>query len=191
MLDIRDSMLTVRSRSFPLPSSQDLGVDFLENRPSPFQKHTQNCVFDPDKQQFAPKDQFASFADTVFNDATSADNKVQLENTRTSLQAAIQAFKDQHDQKDKKNAKATTLTISDGSTWSDVIAAVRAAEETYLKDESPTGKIRKAFRKVEEHSRSIQPFLGMLPDGEYKTLCGGLTLILKVEHCYCVPNFTN
>ncbi|KAJ4291996.1 hypothetical protein N0V90_009895 [Kalmusia sp. IMI 367209] len=169
-------MLAVRSKTFPLPSSQGLEVDFLENRPSDFQKPGSACVFDANRQQFTPKDNVERFKDTIFQNDTSRGNQIQLKHTQDSLQAAIQTLKDK---KGKKNDEIAAFNLSEARTWGDVVTAVQAAEETYLKDDSPTGKIRKAFRKVEDNAKSMQPFLGMLPEGEYKTLCGGLTLILK------------
>lgn len=173
-------MIPSRSTTFPLPSSQGFEVDFLQNRPSPFQRQASDCIFQPDKQQFAPRTKANLFKDTVFGDTSNASNQKQLKHTQDSLQAAIRALKSN---KSKNDAMIATFDICEAGSWTDVIAAVKEAEEKYLRDDSPTEKIRKAFRKVEDNSKSIQPFLGMLPDGEYKILCGGLTLILKARSC--------
>lgn len=169
------------SETFPLPSMQGLEIDFLENRSSNFEKHVDGCKFDTNKQKFTPISNDVMLKDVVFSNSSSKENRTRLKNTHELLLAAIQSLKEREGH---KNAHIAAFDISQSRTWEDVIAAVKAAEEKYLQDDSTTGKIRKAFRQVEDNASSIQPFIGMLPDGEYKTLCGGLTLILKVRY-YC------
>lgn len=177
-------MLGARASTFPLPSRQTLEVDFLENRPSEFRRTAANCIFDTDKRQFAPLIPVGTVQTVSFEQDASEESEIQLRHTHDSFRTAVEALKETAA---SKNKTVATFQLSNAHSWGEVAKAAKDAEETYLKADSPTSKVRSAFRRIEKNAKSIKPFLGMLPDGEYKTLAGGLTLVLSVclSQCRC------
>jgi len=171
------------SNHFPLPSSHGVEVDFLQNQPFEFQDIGNNCVYDTNTQEFIARTSIIAATIVESHEEGTNHNKVRLTRTHDCLVAAIQTL---NTAKQKKSNKQVVLSLSEATCWEDVIAAVKGAQGKYLQKDSPSSKVRAAFRKVEDNAKSIQPFLGLLPDGQYKTLCGGLTLVLEVCYLYFV-----
>jgi len=170
-------MLTTKSHTFPLPSQQSIEVDFIENRQGGLQRAgiEQSCTFDTERRKFVSQTVVgASFYDEQLELA----NPLELQETRDNLQKAIDHLKDH---KAKKSQKIANFCLSDAHCWTDIVRIVTEAEASYLKDDTTSRKVRKAFRKLGENAKSIKPFVGLLPDGNYKTLCGGLNLVLTVS----------
>ncbi|KAF2647421.1 hypothetical protein K491DRAFT_310216 [Lophiostoma macrostomum CBS 122681] len=167
-------MLVTRSRTFPLPSEQSIEIDFIENRDIDLNLtgRERKCTFDTERKKFVPQ---ATFRETVFDGVSEPAIRLELQGTQDSLIAAIEKLKGA---KGKSSTKIASFHISDAHCWNDVIKIVAEAEQDYLEDESLSGKVRKAFRRIGDDAKSIKPFINLLPDGNYKTLCGGLTLIL-------------
>lgn len=113
-----------------------------------------------------------------FDEVTEQINPLELQRTQDDLKSAIEKLKEQ---KGKKCDRIAKFHLADAHSWSDVVRIVTEAEETYLKDDTASGKVRRAFRRLGDNAKSIKPFIGLLPEGNYKTLCGGLTLVLTVS----------
>ncbi|KAI9695093.1 MAG: hypothetical protein M1820_008918 [Bogoriella megaspora] len=156
--------------AMPLPSTQPLAVDFLQNR------RNTGLKFDPQKQHFvAELREPAPWEATPDALALHKENGLELVEMTSSFTSAIQEL-----QKKKANEPAIArFSFKDARDWGDVDSILRSAKKNYLDKDSLSGKIRKMFRSIGKNGKSIQSFIGLLPDGNYKTLCGGLTLILS------------
>lgn len=160
--------------SIPRPSAQPLEVDYLQNRLEDDQYA--NTAFDVEKQQFVPQKQTAALRSVSFDLLPEEDHDLQVARTTQSFKNAIEILK-----KKKGKEKAISKFSFDGATsWNDINQIMKTAEIEYLDEDSASGKIRKFFRRIGSNGKSIQSFVGLLPDGNYKTLCGGITLVLKV-----------
>lgn len=172
------------SDEIPLPSQQPLAVDFIEN-------HTLVCrdsngtlpaKYDSNKQKFVRRRQKAAVRQQSLTFDTNLEqettNALALSATEDSFSRAVEHLKSKKG--DKKEISSFRL-LSDSHSWDEVLQVVQKAESAYSADEGAGGKFRKVFRRLGDNAKSVQPFVGMLPDGSYKTLCGGLTLILTVR----------
>ncbi|KAL4795302.1 hypothetical protein BDV19DRAFT_389434 [Aspergillus venezuelensis] len=66
--------------------------------------------------------------------------------------------------------------ISQMHSWEDVFAALREAENHY----NNSSKLRKFFRKGASKSEAIEPFVELIPGGDYTSvICAGIQFILK------------
>jgi hypothetical protein len=170
----------------PLPSQQPIEVDFIKHRVAEYRDINGKlpAKYDANKQQFVKRARRVTFrsesAPTSF-DLTPEEIKASelaLVSTTDSFNKAISELQARNKKKDDI-AKFTLL--SDCHDWNEVSEVLQDAVKKYEDTESISGKFRRAFRRVGDNSKSIQSFVGLLPDGSYKTLCGGLTLILTVS----------
>lgn len=165
---------------FPSPSRQPLAVDFIENRDTDLRDPAGElpCKFDTERQKFVPKPVSNLDAQnmTHITDLELEQSNLHLMRTTESFSNAISMLKS----KESKNEKIQHFTLSDCDNWEEVIRTMDLAVKQYESRDTKSGKFRSAFRKFGDHSASIKAFVGLLPDGNYKTLCGGLTLILTV-----------
>jgi hypothetical protein len=104
------------------------------------------------------------------------ESKLRVVATKESFANALSALKKKKS-KDKKIASFDPDSCHD---WNEITELIHVVVKEYHRDDTAWGQIRVAFRCVGANAKSIQSFVGLLPDGEYKTLCGGLTLILTV-----------
>ena len=78
-----------------------------------------------------------------------------------------------------------SIDFTETHTMAQVWEIVDAAEQKQQSKNSKGfwGRLRVAFRKLGDHNKAIEGWLGLLPDeSEYLSiLCGGLKLILKVS----------
>ncbi|KAF2420749.1 hypothetical protein EJ08DRAFT_702341 [Tothia fuscella] len=161
------------SDAIPLPSEQPLEVDYLQNRQRIFSSST--VSFDVKKQQFVPlQPRQSQMAGSSIGAAVVATSCSPLLAASISFGNAVKELQAKRGSK----FKIANFSLEGTHSWEEIKKIIDSAEEGYLKEESASGKIRKVLRKVGDNGKSIQSFLGILPDGSYKTLCGGLTLIL-------------
>ena len=164
---------------FPFPSTQPISVDFIENRDAGFRNAEGDlqCKFDPIRQTFVPR---PVVPDTALEDQEAAleESKLQVVATTESFVKAISALK----KKKSKEKKIASFDLDSCHDWKDITLLIQEVVKDYHKDDSTRGRLRGQFRRVGDNAKSIQTFVGLLPDGEYKTLCGGLMLILTVSH---------
>ncbi|KAF2232926.1 hypothetical protein EV356DRAFT_578003 [Viridothelium virens] len=166
--------MSASRQEIPLPSEQPLEVDYLQNRQYHY-KNT-NVTFDVERQHFVPNplepDQHRLPFDSL---VLSRENELQLARTTSSFTKAVKEL-----QKRKgSEVEIGKFSFEGAHNWNEVDEIVKSAEGKYLKKDSVSGKIRAMFRKIGSNGKSLQSFVGLLPDGNYKTLCGGLTLILS------------
>jgi hypothetical protein len=187
MTTLSSSPVAEENLELPLPSDQPLEVDFIENRVTEYQdvNGKQPAKFDVGTQRFVERAHRITFrstgAGTSFDLAPDEvqENALALVATTESFTQAITELKSKNKKKDEI---ANFSLLSECHSWDEVAGVLQRAERTYEDKDSVSGKVRKAFRRVGDHSKSIQSFVGLLPDGNYKTLCGGLTLVLTVSN---------
>jgi hypothetical protein len=166
--------------SFPSPSRQPLAVDFIENRNTDVLDTVGEllCTFDVERQKFIPK--IASLAHDhnamSLTDVELEESNMHLVKTTENFANTINMLKS----KDSQSTAVKNFSLSACDNWEEVMRTMDLAAKQYESRDTKSGKFRSAFRKFGEHSASIKAFVGLLPDGNYKTLCGGLTLILSV-----------
>ncbi|KAF2733938.1 hypothetical protein EJ04DRAFT_553012 [Polyplosphaeria fusca] len=156
-----------RANTIPRPSEQPPEVDYLQNRQDDYQS-----PFDVGRQEFIP--QPVRTRTVSWDLAPPREDQQQLVATTESFARAVERLK----KKKGKESDVAKFNFKDVQNWTDVNQIVRDEEKKYYQDDTVSGKVRKFFRKVGDNGKSIQSFVGLLPDGNYKTLCGGLTLIL-------------
>jgi hypothetical protein len=157
---------------------QPISVDFIENRDAGFRNDQGElpCKFDPSCQKFVARP-VASSAVLDDNAEELRESKLRLVATTESFSNALAILKKKKKSKDKKIANFDLNSCHD---WKDITELIHGVAKEYHKNDTTWDHIRGAFRRVGDNAQSIQSFVGLLPDGEYKTLCGGLTLILTV-----------
>jgi hypothetical protein len=166
--------------SFPTPSQQPLAVDFIEHRKTDLRDFAGElpCNFDVKRQKFVPKP--GPLPDG--RDMTGLE-VVDLEESNLHLAKTTKSFNDAISKLKAEESKGTVIknfALSDCNSWDEVMKTMDMAAKQYEGRDSKLGKVRNAFRRIGDNASSIQAFVGLLPDGNYKTLCGGLTLILTV-----------
>ena len=176
------------SDDLPLVSQQPLEVDYIENRLPDYRDKDGKlpAKFNVEKQKFIPRPLTRTRTPKARNLSLSFDlkpgelqqNQLALDSTTTSFNTAIKQLKAE---KGGKSKIVKFQLLQDCHNWAEVSNAIELAVATHESDASVGGKFRKMFRRVSNHAESIQSFVGLLPDGNYKTLCGGLTLILTVR----------
>ncbi|PSN71370.1 hypothetical protein BS50DRAFT_673933 [Corynespora cassiicola Philippines] len=165
--------LVTTQDSIPRVLEQPLAVDFLQNRQEEF--GALNLPYDASQGRFLVDERsFSAQIARVEKDSLSEEHMLSVRSTTESFHKAVEQLKKEG--KDRKDIKE--FDLNDVKDWNDVTQLVKTAETNYSNDEKKGGKIRKFFRKVGDNGKSIQSFVGLLPDGSYKTLCGGVTLIL-------------
>jgi len=167
---------------FPAPSMQPISVDFIENRYAGF-RNTEgelSCEFDHSLQQFVAPPFAISGVALEDYEAELRDSKLRVVATTQSFENALSSLK----RKKSKDKKIASFDLDSVHDWKEVTDLIQVVVKDYHKDDSTWAHIRGAFRRVGDNAKSIQTFVGLLPDGEYKTLCGGLTLILTVSHLW-------
>jgi len=162
---------------FPAPSMQPISVDFIENRDAGFRNAEGElpCNFDPSSQKFVAAP-FA-FGGAVLDHEEEAlrESKLRVVATKESFAHALAALKSK---KKSKNEAIANFDLNSYHDWEEITEHIDLVVKNSHQDDTTWGHIRRAFRRVGDNATSIQSFVGLLPDGEYKTLCGGLTLIL-------------
>jgi hypothetical protein len=164
--------------AIPRPSEQPLEVDYLQNRHPEYSND--NIVFDPENKKFVPQPLPIAVRRVSFDTLSLRDphaHELQIVRTTESFKNAVERLVKQKS-KDKQLAE---FNLSNVTSWSDVNTIMAGAEKKYANMDSTSGKIRNFFHKIGDNGKSIKSFVGLLPDGNYKTLCGGLTLILSVS----------
>lgn len=164
--------------NFPLVSRQQLSVDFLDNRMPELQDSQGNlpCTFDHEKQLYVARQggQAGEESRRTFEfDEPELENDALLQTEQ--FKAALEEFK-----KKSHDAKVRHFDVEGAHDWRDVLKVVNKARDDYHSTESISGKLRDFFHKIGDRGEAFMPFLKLLPDGNYKTLCGGLELILGV-----------
>ena len=80
-------------------------------------------------------------------------------------------------QKNHEDQSVAAFDIREKCTWDEVFREARFAESQY----KSAGKVRQVFRSVGDHASLIEPWIELIPDGDYgSSLRGGLKLIFKV-----------
>jgi hypothetical protein len=165
---------------FPTPSQQPLAVDFIENRETDLRDFAGDlpCDFDAIRQKFVPKPgQLLSAQDVMHLAAVDLEeSNIHLRKTTESFENAVKALK----ARESKDPAITNFRLGDCNSWEEVMKTMDMAAKQYGSRDTKLGKVCSAFRRIGDNGASIQAFVGLLPDGNYKTLCGGLTLILTV-----------
>jgi hypothetical protein len=179
---------------YPTPSSQSPAVDYLENRSTNFLAVDGDTLlrFDSARDKFVARSSTLSFEESV-NNVTSEELELstrQLSERTNCFHVAIEKLKG--DKKVGGESKIAEFRLSECHDWEHVTEVVQQAVNEYHDTDTKWGSIRAAFRRVGAKAASIQSFVNLLPDGNYKTLCGGLTLILTVSRDeYCCVASTN
>jgi len=171
---------TVNEDGIPLVSKQPVTVDFIEHRISEFRDSRGNlpCRWNVDQEKFVAKqlrEQESDIPLELFEEEI-RKSKMQLTATNESFSYALDKLK-----AESKDKSIALLDLNACHDWEEVAKALEKLTESYHDDKSTWAKVRKIFRNVGDNSKSIQSFVHLLPDGQYKTLTGGLTLILTVR----------
>jgi len=165
---------------FPALSMQPISVDFIENRDAGFRNAEGElpCNFDPSSQKFVVPPFAVGGAVLDHEEEALRESKLRVVATTESFAHALAALKAK---KKSKNQAIANFDLNSCHDWEGITEHIDLVVENYHQDDTTWGHIRRAFRRVGDTATSIQSFVGLLPDGEYKTLCGGLTLILTVR----------
>lgn len=171
----------------PVPSQQPLAVDFIENRLTYRTAQVELPVrFDTRKQKFVDREvqlQTTTVSLNVNNEEL-LETQLALEKTNENFKRAVKAFlQKKRDKAKKKLTKGPAIVRFDVEAihdWKGACQALESAISEYENDKTVSGKLRGTFRRISNKADSMKAFVGLLPDGSYKTLCGGLTLILTV-----------
>jgi hypothetical protein len=179
-MDASEQHSSVENEAFPLPSKQHISVDFIENRTSEFRDNQGQlpCRYDPMQHKFVPKpfdEPDTEISPDVFEEEVKK-SKMQLVATNESFSRALDKLK-----ATSKEKAVACVNLSACDDWEDVGKALENLTTEYHSDKGAWAKVRKVFRNVGDNSKSIQTFVHLLPDGQYKSLAGGLTLILTVS----------
>jgi len=163
---------------FPSLSAQPISVDFIENRQKLYRDAQGElpCTFDPSSQKFVAR---PLPWETAFDDSEEElrQSKLMVVATTESFSKALLTLKE-------KNAGDKTIASFDLESchdWKEITERIQVVADSYHNKGTTWRKIRSTFRRVGDNAKSLQTFVSLLPDGEYKTLCGGLTLILTVR----------
>ncbi|KAI4673643.1 uncharacterized protein J4E88_008699 [Alternaria novae-zelandiae] len=155
---------------------QPISVDFIENRNTIFRNAQGDlpCKYDVGSQKFvAPPVTFGGAVPDDYEEQL-RESKLKVVATKESFSKALSALKT----KKAKDKKIASFDLDACYDWKEITDVIHGVVTDYHKNDTTWSNIRGAFRRVGDNAKSIQPFVGLLPDGEYKTLCGGLTLIL-------------
>ncbi|KAF2015789.1 hypothetical protein BU24DRAFT_185282 [Aaosphaeria arxii CBS 175.79] len=165
--------LAAPSQTLPNVSEQPLSVDFIDNHRFDFPTRGAGDMrsFDAARQEYLPN--LAIQTLTAKPPSLENEDFPELQQSNEVLCAAIQ---DLEKAKTGKNNALAKFDPFGNHSWSDVLTVAQEAQNKYT--ERDASKITHAFRKLQEHSTSMKPFLDLLPDGMYKPLCGGLKLML-------------
>jgi len=163
----------------PCLSKQSISVDFIEHHNLDFRDAQGElpCKYDPSRQQFVarPAAWHATLAD---NEEEWRQSKLRVVTTAESFSNALLTLK----AKKTKDGKISSFDLDSCHGWEEVTELIQEVVEEYHNKDTVWAKIRGEFRRVGDNAGSIQSFVSLLPDGHYKTLCGGLTLILTVRY---------
>ncbi|KAL4941116.1 hypothetical protein BDV06DRAFT_223410 [Aspergillus oleicola] len=109
----------------------------------------------------------------------------EAEEAKATFTKILETWDAEHDKeqstgKKKKREKESVVAqvranISQMHSWEDVFAALREAEDHY----NNSSKLRKFFRKGASKSEAIEPFVELIPGGDYTSvICAGIKFIL-------------
>jgi hypothetical protein len=174
------SNLTASSEQpFPLVSQQSPAVDFIEHRDIDFRniRSDVSCKFDTERQKFVARPSPQALVRGV-TDTELVKSKQYLAETTERFNDAIYTLKTRK----TKDVNVSNFRLGHCHDWGEVTDTIQGVVDKYYSTDTKWGKIRGAFRRVGDNAASIQGFVGLLPDGSYKTLCGGLTLVLTVGY---------
>ena len=169
---------------FPAPSMQPISVDFIENRNTIFRNAQGELPFKYDigSQKFvAPP---VTFDGAVLDDYEEQlrESKLRVVATKESFSKALSALKT----KKAKDKKIASFDLDACHDWTEITNAIHGVVENYHNDDTTWGRIQTGFRRVGDNAKSLQSFVGLLPDGAFETLCGGLVLILTVSDLHII-----
>ena len=76
--------------------------------------------------------------------------------------------------------------IRDKHTWEEVMRTAIEAEQVYQeKAKGKSGLVRRAWRNIGDSQSVINPWLELLPNGEYSSIiCSGLKLVFTVRRLH-------
>ena len=162
---------------FPCPSAQPISVDYIENRHTEFRDEHGELPFrfDASRQKFVARSVAWDAAPST-SDEELRDSKLRVVATTKSFSNALSALKE----KKSKEKKIASFDLDSYHDWKEITGLIQVVVKEYHSNDTTWDRIRSGFRTVGDNAKSMQAFIGLLPDGEYKTLCGGLTLILTV-----------
>ncbi|KIW06452.1 uncharacterized protein PV09_02896 [Verruconis gallopava] len=158
------------SNFIPNVLKQRLTVDFMEKRIIPEKKlavrydrrrdsyvHDSRAVNSPELEEF-----FKSNEEVQLWKQIEDDTKDWLEEVHNLSQSEKKEF-----------------IVADAN-FQAVIDTVKKVQDEYYSKDTMTAHMRDCFRKISGKAERVQPWLELLPDGAYKTLCGGLKLVVEV-----------
>ena len=103
----------------------------------------------------------------------SNDRKVDLRDRTNELTNLIKLY-----QESTNGSSRDASYLGGKNTWDQVFEEARRAQDQYLREGNGA---RQIFRKFGNQAHTWDPFLGLLPDGEYTSvLAGGLKLVFHV-----------
>lgn len=165
------------SYDIPLPPQQPLAVDFLQRRASILRDPNGAFPFRYDREVSA----FILPDSEIDNDQiqrrilalSRAQGEVQ--EAKASFESAIERMKAK-----SGDSTVTQFDIHRGGDWKTISQHLQSAQSQYLKEDTVSKQIFARFRKMMDGSDWLLPFVKLLPDGMYKTLSGGLKLVIMV-----------
>jgi hypothetical protein len=184
------NLAVIPKQQFPTPSKQPPAVDFLEHRDNDFRniRSEVSSKFDTERQKYVAK----PVPQALTREVTDTD----LAKSNHDLAERAGQFNDAINELKKRRVQDTNISnlrLGYCHDWGEVTDTIQRVVDDYYSTDTKWKKIRGAFRRVGDNAASIQCFVELLPDGCYKTLCGGLTLVLTVEYpgvSLCVPGLT-
>lgn len=159
----------------PLVSQQPLEIDFLENRLHAYRDEDGNLParFSTEAQRFiallptshtrTPRGQ-SNYTLWNLEEEELTRNELALVSTKKNFETAIRQLQLQAGKADKDKI-ARFHELQKCHDWDEVVSAINVAVQKHEDDKSVGGKFRKMFRNVGDHAKSIQTFVGLLPDG--------------------------
>ncbi|KAI4657107.1 uncharacterized protein J4E79_007723 [Alternaria viburni] len=160
---------------------QPLSVDFIENRRAGGEPEVN---FDPSAQRSVTLPVDSDIAMLDHGDEELQESKLQAKATEESFAAALVALK--RKKKNTNDPKIEDFDLDACHDWTEITNAIHGVVENYHNDDTTWGRIQTGFRRVGDNAKSLQSFVGLLPDGAFETLCGGLVLILTVSDLHII-----
>ena len=150
---------------FPNVTTQPPSVDYIQNTWAPEQRISVSLSYDAASDSMIRLGE----AESQANVPKDRDRHIRIKKAIASFQNTVTAYLQK-----KGDTKGFQL-----STFDDVVLVMQEIETGYLSTDTWQGRARDVFRKISRRSDAVMPALELLPDGPYKTLCGGLKLVVN------------
>ena len=134
--------------------------------------------FNEQRAQFTPRVSNESLRSQEGSVVIRSRHQSALIDHEKSLSEALDIY-----QKNNEDKAIVGFKIRDKHTWDEVFREASFAEAQY----KGASKVRQVFRSIGDNATLVDPWLELIPDGDYLSpVRGGLKLIFKVVYLICV-----